>query len=166
VLVAASFVAPISRAATPQPAVSGQVGTIGVQSAYAVRSGPRDAVAFFTLSNRGASPDVLLNAMSGGLPVIGVWHQHVAVTADQLADLAGCGSGQAPLDAAVLHWMALVVPAHGSVAIVPGQGQLEVRVPLGARTVAVTFAFDRNGPLAMSLPIRDGRSPVPFRQPA
>jgi hypothetical protein len=164
--VAASFVAPVSRAATLQPAASGQVGTIRVRSAYAVRSGPSTAVAFFTLSNQGAAPDVLLNAMSGGLPVIGIWHQRVVVTPDQLADLAGCGSGQAALDSTVLHWMALVAPAHGSVAIVPGQGQLEVRVPPGARTVAVTFAFDRNGPLAMSLPIRDGQSPVPFRQSA
>jgi len=165
-LVATTAAVPSSRAAAESSLAHGRVGAIHVRAGYAVRSTAGTAVAFFSISNDGNRPDVLLNALVGGLPVIGLWHRDVQMTTDQLADLADCGGAPAVLNAELLHWTALTVPAHRSVAVTPGLGQLEFQLPTNAETTAVTFDFDRAGALTMSIPVRSGLAPVALRRPA
>jgi hypothetical protein len=139
-------------------------GDLTIRDAHLVRVGADRAVGFFTIVNAGG-PDVLLNALVDGFPVLGIWHRQVTVTGDEIADLAGCGGSQpAALASGLLHWAAMPLPARGVLAVTPGAGQLELAgIPRDAATVPVTFAFDRAGPVTVRVPVSDGPAPVAFR---
>src|SRR5438105_7736988 len=81
--------APASGGLVAAPVTAGVVaGDIAVRDASVVRTEDGRAVGFFTVVNTGKRPDVLLNALVGGLPVMGIWHRQVTVTGDELADIA------------------------------------------------------------------------------
>jgi copper(I)-binding protein len=166
VVIVTSLAVPSSHAAGEPPAAHGRAGHISLSQGYVVRSGAGTAVAFFALTNEGDRPDVLLNELVAGLPVVGLWHRDSQVTADQLVDLVSCGGGPAAVNAELVHWLAIPLAAHRTVAVTPGSGQLELQLLPGVADVAITFDFDRAGPLTVSLPVRSGPAPVPWRTPA
>jgi hypothetical protein len=161
--------APASGGPAAAPATAGVVaGDIAIRGAYLMRADHGRAVGYFSIVNTGKQPDVLLNVLVDGLPVLGIWHRQVRVTSDELADIAGCSASGRPaaLTSPLLHWTASVIPAQGTLEVTPGLGQLELaRVAANVARLPVTFAFDRVGSITTTLPVWSSPGPITFRDP-